>query len=125
KTMLKKIKISISRISSYYRYILKAEKSFNINIFTAIKIKLKGFTPDQYVLYGFNKNNKPENYITEVERWRSREINSYYIKVLDDKLLFPEMFDKYIDIPKNLFWVKENKILDMQGNLLSDKELAD
>lgn len=118
---LRKIKNNIR----YYLKTIKEEKNFKTNYFSSFRMLLNGFTSDQYILYGFNKDNKPENYISEVERWRSREINGYYIKALDDKLLFPEIFDKYIDIPNNLFWIKQNKILDMNGNLLSDNELAD
>lgn len=122
--MINKLKRKLKSFYLYYTQILKAPNDFNIERKKSIKMKLNGFTPEQYILYGFDKGNNPKDYINEIERWNTREVNGYYKNVLDDKLLFYEMFHKYIDIPQNLFWIKNRKILDMNGNLLTKEQIA-
>jgi len=124
KQMINKLKRKLKSFYLYYTQILKAPNDFNIERKKSIKMKLNGFTPEQYILYGFDKGNNPKDYINEIERWNTREVNGYYKNVLDDKLLFYEMFHKYIDIPQNLFWIKNRKILDMNGNLLTKEQIA-
>lgn len=87
-------------------------------------MKLKGFTPDQYILYNLKKNNI-DDYISEKERWYSRRINKQYTVVLDDKLIFYEVFSKYLNIPENIFFVRNKKFIDLKGNELSFKVVKD
>lgn len=120
--MKRKLVFFYNILSWYYHKILKSKNSFNVSMLKSVKMKLTGFTIDQYTLYNFKRNDS-QNYITELERWKSREINGDYAIVLDDKLLFYEIFNEYLSIPKNLFWVKNNKLLNLKGGNLSDKEL--
>ncbi len=122
--MKKRIKYVIVNIRNYYYHVLKAKNNFKIPSTKVIKMKLKGFTPDEYVLYNLQKNNI-KNYISEKERWYTRRINERYSIILDDKLIFYEVFKKYFKIPKNIFYIKENMIIDLNGNVIKSQMLKE
>lgn len=121
-SMIESTKKQVRNIMIFVKYVWKKDNYFKVNIYNSIKIRLKGFTSNQYVLYNLSKNDSRE-YITEQERWYSRNINRHYSVVLDDKLLFHEMFKNHITLPDNLFMVKNNRILDMDGSELNSLAL--
>lgn len=119
-----KIKDKYKELKVYIKQILLAKASYELPFFKRIYMKIKGFTPDQYVLYNLKENNI-DNYISEMERWKSREINGKYKLIMDDKLLFPEMFGKYVNVPKNLAWIRNKKIHNFTGNYFTNREFID
>ena len=105
--------------SDWFFCVVCSHKYKNVSLKNRLKMYANGFTSDEYVDYNFEKNNMKE-YITEVERWKSREINGKYNVVLDDKRLFYEAFCKYIKIPKTLFYIVKGKFLSYE----KDEELS-
>lgn len=101
----KRIEKSMSLVAMYYNNVIKAKHIFKVPLLTKIKMNLKGFTADQYVLYNLKENNIKE-YISEFERWKTRGINGRYNLIADDKLIFEEIFGKYVNVPKNFAWIK-------------------
>jgi hypothetical protein len=83
-------------------------------------MNLCGFTADQYARFDL-KNNTINDYISEIERWETRGINRRYNIIFDDKLLFYELFHKYINIPTNYAWIDKGHIFDFQGDVYSDE----
>ncbi len=85
-------------------------------------MKLKGFTPDEYILYNLQENDI-NNYISEKERWYTRKTNNKYAIILDDKLIFYEIFKKYLKIPMNVFYIRYKKVIDLSGNVIDYRTL--
>lgn len=120
--MLEFSKKVYENMRNYYLYVFKAKNNFGISKIKSIKMKLKGFTPDHYTLYELDKNN-PKEYFTEMDRWATRKVNGYYRFILDDKLMFYEMFHQYLNIPKNLFWITNGSFLKMDGTKLNRNDI--
>ena len=96
---------------------------YKVSIFKRIKMKLKGFTPDNYHQYNFKENN-PKDYLTEIDRWKTRRVNGNYNILLDDILAFYHLFKDHVRVPKIYGWIKNRKIYDIDnGKLLSDQNL--
>lgn len=92
----------------FIRKILMDKGVFNIPLYKRILVNSRGFTADQLVRY--NLMNNFNEYISELERWKTREINGQYNYVLDNKLIFEEVFSKHLRIPKNYAWISNGKI---------------
>lgn len=121
---MKSIRDKYETIKIYKNRLCKHRNYYNVPFIKKIKMFINGFTSDQYNRYNFDKNNM-SNYISEVERWKSRSINEHYSTILDDKLLFYEFFNKYITLPKNFFWISQGLISDFRGKNSTDIEFLD
>jgi hypothetical protein len=80
-----------------------------------IKLNLNGFKNDQYIYYCFSTNDK-KNYISEYERWKSREINHKYHIIFDDKWVFSSLFSKYIEVPNVFAFIKKGEPFNITGS---------
>ena len=105
-----------------WKRVIKAENIHKIPLLTRIKVNLKGFTADQYVRFDF-KNNDMNGYLSELDRWKSRELNGPYNIIFDDKILFYEVFSKHLSIPRNLAWVNNAQLYDLKGGTYSKEQL--
>lgn len=108
----------------YYFKIFKVEQEFKVPFLRKLKMNFLGFTSDQYIRYNL-KEDYIGDYISEFERWKSRTVNGRYNLVLDDKIIFQEVFMKYVDIPKNIAWVRNGKVYDLKGSCIQDNEIID
>ena len=106
-------------LSDWWFCIVCAKKYKKVHFLDRIKMYLHGFNSDQYLNYNLDKNNY-KDYLTDVQRWKSRKINGDYNIVFDDKRLFYEAFSKHLNIPKTLLFFKEDKIYDYETNELKD-----
>ncbi len=95
----------------WYWCIVKAQKHFPVSFFKRLKMYKNGFNSDEYYKYNLKENNM-NDYLTEVERWKSRKINGVYNILLDDKQVFYLLFKDFIDIPKTVGIVNKGKIFD-------------
>ena len=59
-----------------------------------------------------------KEYLTDVQRWKSRQINGDYNIILDDKRLFYEIFSKYLDIPETIGYLINKKFQNYEGEIL-------
>lgn len=122
--LLKTIYKMAKRTWLWMRKVCFIKSTFKLPLFLKIKMKMLGFIPDQYVRFDL-KNNDYHEYITEFERWKSREINGRYNLVLDDKILFEEVFHKYVPVPCNLCWIYKEVINDLVGMNITESQLID
>lgn len=115
KKLIKKLRIFRLKLSVW------KQKSPYIKIPFIKKIwaNIRGFKADHYALYNLKENNYKE-YLTEIDRWRTREVNGNYNILLDDKLAFYDLFKEHINIPKTFAWIKDKNIYDLNGSTLSD-----
>lgn len=111
KTIIKKIK----KIR-YWKYIVLNKKSdYKISIFKKLKFALKGFSVNEYIWYNLDKNDY-NDYISDYERLLSREkLNSNYKFILDNKLIFEEIFRNYIKVPANYGYISNGYIYSLHN----------
>ena len=81
-----------------------AKNDYHVPFVTRMKYAFKGFTPNEYVWLDL-ANNDYRDYISDYQRVNSREINGAYKIILDDKLLFEEIFRRYARVPAVYAWV--------------------
>lgn len=122
--MTNKAKTYYLNLKLFYSKVFMQRSKKDIPISKRIKMLSKGFTDDQYYRYNLRNSNIDE-YISEYHRWKTRSINGRYNIVLDDKLIFLEVFDKHVNVPQNLAWINNNKAYDFKGKLYSDDDLID
>lgn len=106
----KKIK-KHQEFADWWYNIVNGKSYKNVSLCNKLKMYIHGFDSDSYKNYDLENNNYKE-YLTEVERWKSREINGQYKIILDDKRLFYEVFSSHIKIPKTILNIVNNVITD-------------
>lgn len=116
-----KIKQKYEEFYIFRKKIWGAENFYKIPFFKRIIMSINGFTANQYVRYELYKNDKSE-YISEMERWKTRKINRRYNITMDDKLIFQEVFGKYVNTPRNFGWINDKKIFDLTGKCISEDD---
>lgn len=102
----------------WYWCIVKSSKEFPVPFFTRLKMYKNGFNSDEYYKYNL-KENSMSDYLTEVERWKSRKINGLYNILLDDKQVFYLLFKDYVNIPKTVGIINHGNFLDNKNHKIS------
>ena len=101
----------------WYKEVIKRHNKTKIGILHRIRAIKYGFSSDFYNMYNL-KSNSPDDYISEYVRVLSREIDGEYKILLDNKILFTELFSRYVKIPKIEFYI-EDKIYDSERKIAS------
>lgn len=117
KRMIKNLRIILYKI-------IKVRTTYRVPFLKRIKMNIMGFTADQYERFNL-KNNNIKDYISEFERWKSRDINGRYKIIMDDKIIFAEIFEKYVRIPKNIAWINKGKIYSLGNKKLNVDRIYD
>lgn len=90
--------------------IVLAKRNFKVPVLKGIYFNIfGGFTSDQVALYNLNKKNK-KDYLSEFDWYKSRRINYPNANMLNDKLVCVNMIKDFVNVPKTLFFKKNNRI---------------
>ncbi|HHX78529.1 MAG TPA: hypothetical protein GX695_02110 [Acholeplasmataceae bacterium] len=116
------IKNVLNTIKIYIKNLLLRSKHHKIPFFKGLLLKIRGFKPEAYVQYDFKTYNKNE-FITNVQRWKSRRINGKGNEILDNKSLFYENFNSFVEIPKTILIAKNGNVFDLEGRILNEEEI--
>lgn len=84
-----------------------------INPISMINMWLHGFSIEKYKLYNF-KVNKKDYYLSDLSRLKAQFINAPYQPILDNKIIFEQVFSKHITVPKNYALIKNGKIYPLK-----------
>ena len=82
------------------------------------------FTPNEYYWFDL-KHNDYREYISDFERVRSRSINGPYKFLLDNKLVFEELFGRYIKIPTVYAWASNGMLYGRNGFTVNNDNVLD
>lgn len=122
---MKKILEKFIKAKHWIKLVLFKKTDYNIPITTRINYALKGFTVNEYVWYDLKKNNY-KNYISDYVRLKSRDkINNKYKFILDDKLIFEEIFRNYIKVPYNYGYVSNGHIYSLHNYEINNERFLD
>jgi len=103
---LKKVYGKVSKFKNKFNIVVRAKRYYKIPLSKRIFCYIHGFQSDEYTQYALDRNDYRE-YITEYERLQSRNINSDYKMIMDNKLIYNEVFGKYIKVPEIFMWIKQ------------------
>lgn len=120
--MLRKIRSIVGNALNWKRIVWNEKSNFRVPFFKRLQYAIRGFSANEYIWYHFEENDYHE-YISEFDRMRSRSINGAYRFILDDKLVFEEVFGKYANVPCNYAWIKDGKIYGLHKNGLCNENI--
>ena len=106
------------------RVVWNGGSKFKIPFSKKLKYAIRGFSANEYVWYNFEKNDYRE-YISEYDRWKSRDINGQYKFVLDDKLIFEEVVGQYVKVPTNYAWIEDGIVYGLHDNGMNNDNITD
>lgn len=116
---------SLKKIKFWLKTVLFKKTDYNIPLMTRIRYAMKGFTVDECIWYNLKKNNYKE-YISDYARKFSRDkINNNYKFILDDKLIFEEIFRNYIRVPHNYGYISNGHIHSLHDYNINNNNVID
>ena len=116
--MIRKMIMKIGKFKKWYKKVWKAPNDFHISWINRVKYAIHYFKPNECYWFDFEHNDY-RDYISDFERVESRNINGDYKVILDDKLLFCEVFKHYIRVPEIYAWICDEKVYGMNGYQIS------
>lgn len=122
KQKIKNLYKHLKNVRMWQHIVLESKTDFKVPFWTKIKYALKTFTPNEYIWYKLKENDYKE-YISDFERIKSREINEEYKIILDNKLLFEEIFRNYVKVPENYAWVSDKNIYGLHKNNINNDNI--
>ena len=122
KAVLKRMLHNYREVRNWYHRVWKSHSDYPIHFFEKIKYAQRGFNAGEYYWFDL-KHNDYREYISDYIRIKSREINGDYKIILDDKLLFEEIFRKYVRVPTVYAYISDSKIYDIHGYNISENTL--
>ena len=108
----------------WYKQVWRSKNDFNVPFPTKVKYAFRGFSANEYHWYDLKHNNY-KDYISDFRRRKSRNINPPKKLILDDKLLFEEIFRNYVRVPKVYAWVSEGNVYGLHGYDISTSSAID
>lgn len=121
--MMRRILKLYHSLNDWHNIVWKSKNEFNVPFLVKGKYALKGFTTNEYIWYDL-KNNNTNQYISEYERIKSRSINGIYKVILDDKMIFEEVFGQHTRVPVNYAWIKNRNIYALHDYKIDRDNLA-
>lgn len=121
--MFRTIKKVVNEYKLWKRIVWNEQTDYEVSPIIKLKYALKGFTVNEYVWFKLGHNDY-KDYISELERMKSREINGKYKIILDDKLVFEEVFQKYVRVPRNYAWVNNGTIYPLHNEQIPNDNIV-
>ena len=122
--ILGKIRRKAAAFFEWKRFVWDDRTDFQVPFSVKLRYALKGFSVNEYVWYDL-KNHDCADYISEYERLRSRMINGEYKFILDNKLVFEEVFGKYTFVPRNYALIEDGHVHPLHDAPVSNETFED
>lgn len=114
--MLAKIKLMVLWIVR----ILFAPNHFGLPLHTRLyHCIFGGYMVDQVALYDFKHNDKKQ-YLSEFDWYRSRRINDPYSEMLNNKVVFTQVIERYCSTPEIYCIKKDSRLAGVNGRQIAD-----
>lgn len=116
--ILGKAKRAAGMLYDWKRFVWDDKTDFEVPFSVKLRYALRGFSVNEYVWYDLAHHDY-RTYISEFERLRSRMINEEYKFILDNKLVFEEVFGKYAFVPRNYAMIEDGRVYALHGTAVS------
>lgn len=114
----------LRRYHSWKEIVWDEKTDFTVPFSAKVRYALRGFSANEYVWYRLDRNDYRE-YISEYERLKSREINGQYKFILDNKLIFEEVFGKYARVPQNYALICDGTVYALHDFPVNNDNIED
>ncbi len=102
--------------------ILFAPNHFKLPLHTRLYYSVfGGYMVDQAALYDF-KHNDRKQYLSEFDWYRSRRINDPYSEMLNNKVVFTQIIERYCRTPEIYCVKKDGRLAGMNGHAIDSYE---
>ncbi len=115
---------ALLRIRRWKKAVWNCSTDFPYSFSTKVKWARKGFSINEYIWYGLEHNDY-RDYISEFERLESRDINGDFKFILDNKLVFEEVYGKYARVPKNYAMISDGEVYSLHGSRVDNDRFAE
>jgi hypothetical protein len=78
-----------------------------------------GYMVDQAALYDFKHNDKKQ-YLSEFDWYRSRKINGIYSEMLNNKVVFTQIIERYCKTPEIYCIKRKTRLAGMNGRVIGE-----
>ena len=86
-----------------------------LNLIKKINMWRLGFKSDKYIVYNLSSNN-PKDYTSDLLEAMARFINQPYAEVLNNKVIFEQVYSRYARVPKTFAVISGGQIMELPGN---------
>lgn len=107
-----------------YYLLVKQERAFEVPISKRLKMYRRGFRADQWVTYDFQSNNMSD-YLSDIECAKAGALSGKYSFIMNNKIVFTEVFNQYVKVPQIFAWVKGGTLLKTSKDLESINDIID
>lgn len=115
---------NITVLKYWYRSVLKHKSKFKVPLPIKVLYAFRGFSANEYVWYNLKENDYKE-YISDFVRLKSRSINGTYSIMLDDKVMFEEIFRNATRVPTNYAWIDSGVVHGLHGYSVNNENIVD
>ena len=122
--ILGKTKRAARRLHDWKRFVWDDKTDFLVPFSVKLRYGLRGFSVNEYVWYDLAHHDW-RDYISEFERLRSRMINGEYKFILDNKLVFEEIFGQYAFVPRNYAMIEDGQVYALHETPVNNENLWD
>ena len=99
--------------------ILFAPNHFKLPLYKRIHYSIfGGYMIDQVAMYDFKHNDKKQ-YLSEFDWYRSRRINDPYSEMLNNKVVFTQIIERYCSTPEIYCVKKDKRLAGMNGRVIN------
>jgi len=110
----------------YLKYYTKQKNTYKISFYKCLKAFFNGFTPEEYYLFNFDKNDM-NDYLSKFKRiyYRKKLNGPDFTVLLDNKMIFKFISSNKLDISPYLYWKKDNVIYDKDNEIVEAKNIIE
>lgn len=112
------------RLLDWKQFVWDDKTDFQVPFRVKLQYALKGFSVNEYVWYDLAHNDY-RTYISEYERLQSRAINGEYKFVLDNKLVFEEIFSQYTTVPRNYALIRNGQVCSLHDTPVNNENFGE
>ncbi len=119
-----KISKKLKKIEQYNDRILKNPGHVKLKFSDRLLAMKHSFSAECFKIFNLNKENI-DDYINNMASWEQSYIDGDYKIVLDNKMIFTEMFGKYVNVPKIFYYIQNRSIRETKGKKVDIDEFIE
>lgn len=123
----RKLKKRLDRLQHgflWWKLVLTAPNYFHVSLPVRLKYAFRGFSANEYIWYKLSENDYRE-YISNYRRTISRDINGKYKVILDDKIIFEDVFKNYVRVSESYAWISDGILYPRNGYDITERNIID
>ncbi len=124
KKRIKKHMDRMEHLLLWWNLVLKSKNYFHVGLPVRLRYAFRGFSANEYVWYDLARNDYRE-YISNYKRTICRDINGKYKIILDDKIIFEDVFKPYVRVAESYAWISGGILYPRNGYAVDNGNIID